>query len=125
MANQLDASLQEMTLNDLGNPQAREMLQSAIIAPMRKLHADLLTRLRATIDNLGQGPTVAEDRRTESVALAEQTVAVMQDILAQMAQWESFIDVINQLKQVIGRQEQVLKSTEEMQKERTDKLFDE
>ena len=50
---------------------------------------------------------------------------VMQAILAQMAQWESFIDVVNQLKQIIERQDQVLKSTEEIEKERTDKLFDE
>ena len=49
----------------------------------------------------------------------------MQDILAQMTQWESFVDVINQLKQIIQRQDQVLKSTEEIEKTRTKELFDE
>jgi hypothetical protein len=48
----------------------------------------------------------------------------MQSILGQMSLWESFIDVINQLKQIIDRQGQVLKSTEEIEKQRTNELFD-
>ena len=125
VANQLDAALQEMTLNDLGNPQAREMLQSGIIAPMRTLHTDLLTRLRGGIDVLSQQQSVSEERRAESEELSEQAVKAMQTILAQMAQWESFVDVINQLKQIIQRQDEVLKNTEEIQKKRTNELFDE
>jgi hypothetical protein len=124
VANQLDASLQEMTLNDLGNAQARENLQSAIIAPMRKLHADLLTRLRTAVDGLSQQSSISEDRRAEAIAISDQAVEVMQSILGQMSLWESFIDVINQLKQIIDRQGQVLKSTEEIEKQRTNELFD-
>jgi hypothetical protein len=124
VANQLDATLQEMTLNDLGNAQARENLQSAIIVPLRTLHGDLLTRLRNVVDALGHQPTISEDRRGEALALSDQAVDVMQTILGQMSLWESFIDVINQLKQIIERQDQVLKTTEEIEKERTDKLFD-
>ncbi len=124
VANQLDASLQEMTLNDLGNPQAREMLQSGVITPLRTLHADLLTKLRTAVDNLAQASSVAEDRRSEAEAISDQAVKAMQTILAQMAQWESFVDVINQLKQIIDRQDDVLKTTEEIQKKRTDELFD-
>ena len=125
VANQIDASLAEMTLNDLGNPQAREILQSAIITPLRTLHGELLARLRAGLDNLAGQPTVAEERRAETQALADQAVLVMQAILTQMAQWESFVDVVNQLKQIIQRQDQVLKSTEEIEKTRTKELFDE
>ena len=124
VANQLDASLEEMTLNDLGTPQARETLQTAIIGPLRTLHGDLLAKLRTSIDGLGQQETIAEDRRAEAIALADQSVETMQAILAQMSLWESFIDVINQLKQVIDRQGQVLKSTEEQEKQRTEDLFD-
>jgi len=125
VANQLDAALQEMVLNDLGNPQARDMLQSGIISPMRTLHGDLLTRLRGGVDALSQQQTVSEERRVEAQDLSEQAVKAMQTILAQMAQWESFVDVINQLKQIIQRQDEVLKNTEEIQKKRTNELFDE
>ncbi len=51
VATQLDASWQEMTLNDLGNPQARDLLQNSIIAPLRALHAEQLARLRAPWTN--------------------------------------------------------------------------
>jgi hypothetical protein len=125
VANQLDATLQEMTLNDLGNPQARESLQSTVIGPLRTLHGELLLPLRAAVDGLAQQqPSIAEDRRTEAIKLSDQAIDAMQGILAQMSLWESFIDVVNQLKQVIDRQGQVLKSTEEIEKQRTDDLFD-
>ena len=125
VANQLDVSLQEMTLNDLGNPQAREMLQSGIITPMRALHSELLTNLRAAVDELARQPAVSEERREEAEKISQQAVDAMQNILAQMAQWESFVDVINQLKQIIQRQDEVLKTTEDLKKKRTDALFDE
>jgi hypothetical protein len=124
IANQLEASLVEMTLNDLGNPAARDIMQSGIITPMRTLHADLLTRLRESVDKLVVGESVAEAQRAEAVTISQQAVEAMQAILAQMAQWESFVDVINQLKHVIQRQDELLKATEQLQKKRTDALFD-
>jgi len=123
VANQLDGTLVEMTLNDLGNQQARDSLQSTIITPMRKLHEDLLNRLRGSIGAVVQNAKIAEDRRTEALALADQSVEVMQSILAQMSLWESFIDVINQLKHIIEGQTGVLKATEEAEKKRIDQLF--
>ncbi|HEX3724719.1 MAG TPA: hypothetical protein VHV08_00685, partial [Pirellulales bacterium] len=125
VANQLQASYEEMTLNDLGNPQAREMLQIGIITPMRALHDDLLARLRAAIDPLGRQEKVSPEGRSAAEALSQEAVKAMEAILAQMAQWESFIDVVNQLKQIIERQGEVLKSTEEIKKTRTNSLFDE
>jgi hypothetical protein len=125
VATQLDATLQEMTLNDLANPQARDNLQSTIIAPMRKLHEDLLTQLRGSIGGVIQNGEIAEDRRSQALELADQSIEVMQTILAQMARWESFIDVLNQLKHIIEGQTGVLTATEEAAKQRIEKLFDE
>lgn len=121
----LDATLQEMTLNDLASGQARDNLQSGIITPLRTLHNDLLARLRTAIDGLAPERAISTDRRLAALALSDQSVEAMQTILGQMALWESFIDVVNQLKQIINRQGDLLKSTEEIDKERTDKLFDE
>ncbi len=121
----LDATLQEMTLNDLAGGQARDNLQSGIITPLRTLHNDLLARLRTAIDGLAPEGAISIERRTAALALADQSVEAMQTILGQMALWESFIDVVNQLKQIINRQGDLLKSTEAIDKERTDKLFDE
>ncbi len=124
VAGVLDASLVEMTLNDLGNPQARDNMQTAIITPLRNLHGDLLQRLRAAVDALAAPGALSEEKRTEVIALADQSVETMQAILAQMSLWESFIDVVNQLKQIIDRQNLLLKSTEEVEKKRTEDLFD-
>jgi hypothetical protein len=125
VATVLDATLQEMTLNDLANPKARDNLQSTIITPMRKLHEDLLTRLRGSIGGVVQNGEIAEDRRAEALELADQSVEVMQTILAQMARWESFIDVLNQLKHIIEGQTGVLEATEKAAQERIEKVFDE
>ena len=108
VANVLDASLTEMTLNDLGNPQARDNMQTAIITPLRNLHGDLLQRLRAAVDALAAPSAITEDKRSAAIDLADQSVETMQAILAQMSLWESFIDVVNQLKQIIDRQDHVL-----------------
>lgn len=121
----LDATLQEMTLNDLASGQARDNLQSGIITPLRTLHNDLLARLRTAIDGLAPDRAISTERRIAALALSDQSVEAMQTILGQMALWESFIDVVNQLKQIIDRQGDLLKSTEQIDKERTDKLFDE
>ncbi len=120
----LDATLQEMTLNDLANPQARDNLQSTIITPLGKLHEDLLSRLRTAVDGVASGGRIDEDRRAEAQALADQSVDVMQSILAQMSLWESFVDVINQLKRISDLQNGVLKATEKVDDDRTEKLFD-
>ena len=124
MANQLDLTLQEMTLNDLANAQARENLQTAIIDPLRKLHTEPLARLRTAVNSLSQQQNVSDERRNEALAAADEAIHGMEAILAQMSLWESFIDVINQLKHIIDQQGQVLKSTEEIEKQRTNDLFD-
>ena len=48
----------------------------------------------------------------------------MQQILDKMSQWESFVDVVNQLKQVIKSQNGLLETTEEMRKNIVKDLFD-
>ena len=57
--------------------------------------------------------------------LQKQIVATMEKILEQMSQWESFVDVVNQLREVMKLQGKVLESTEDVRKKRTKGLFDE
>jgi hypothetical protein len=121
---QLEATLVEMTLNDLANQQARVNLQSAIIGPLRTLHEDLLARLRAAIDETVVDGKISEERRASTLVLADQAVEVMQTILGQMSLWESFVDVLNQLKHIIDGQTGLLRETEKTEQERTNQLFD-
>ena len=48
----------------------------------------------------------------------------MKRILDQMAQWESFVDVVNQLRHVISAQDQIRQSTEHTQKQQIKDVFD-
>ena len=126
IANRLDATLQEMTLNDLGSTQAREILASGIIAPMRELQRTPMANLRLLLDQLAAEPDRSE---RASVPLSDgrwerhcrNDVA---DSGPDGTSWESFVDVLNQVRQVIQMQNQVLDSTQKTKTERTDKLFD-
>ena len=54
-----------------------------------------------------------------------EVVARMKTILEQMSQWESFVDVVNQVAEVIKIQQKVLKATEDARESRTKEIFDE
>ena len=49
----------------------------------------------------------------------------MKDILEQMSQWESFVDVVNQVAEVISMQQKILQATEKARETRTQEVFDE
>jgi hypothetical protein len=48
----------------------------------------------------------------------------MRAILEQMSQWESFVDVVNQVAEVIRMEQGVLKATEKARESRTQEIFD-
>lgn len=124
IASQLDASLEEMTLNELGSPQARELLEQTIIVPMRKLHEEQMSRLKSDYDAIAASSQIVDAKRKKAVELQEQVVATMQRILERMSQWESFVDVINQLREIMKLQNHLLETTEKMKKQRLDDVFD-
>ena len=61
---------------------------------------------------------VARDPEGKDVA------AQTKDILEQMSQWESFVDVVNQVAEVIRMQQQILQATEKARETRTEGVFD-
>ena len=48
----------------------------------------------------------------------------MKGILEQMSQWESFVDVVNQVAEVIRMQQDILHATEKARDSRTKEIFD-
>ena len=124
IANYLDASLEEMKLNELGTIQTRELLATSIIAPMRELHGKQLTAMRRELDRLATARTIEPASKQEALKLQRGVIETMQRILERMSQWESFVDVVNQLRQIRKLQDFVLKSTEQTQKDRTEDVFD-
>ena len=54
----------------------------------------------------------------------EKIVATMQEILKQMSQWDSFVDVLNQLNELIKLETNVKNSTEGLKRKQTEGIFD-
>ena len=48
----------------------------------------------------------------------------MNEILKQMSQWDSFVDVINQLNEIIKLQENVRQNTEKLKEKQTEGVFE-
>jgi hypothetical protein len=123
VANRLEVTLTEMELNDLGSSQARDLLRTKVIDAIRQLHGEPMTRLRVALESVAADP-LASEPLVEARELQQEVVDQMTKILEQMAQWENFVDVLNQLKAIVKLQSGVLEATEEEKKKRTQELFD-
>jgi len=120
--NDLDAIVTEMKHNRLGSEEARRIMERNIIAPMARLHDDLMTDQRRDLEQLHQTfdtrslPTIGERQ--------VRIIASMNRILAQMRQWDSFVDILNQLNEVIDQATGIKSKAEVLTKEQVDSLFD-
>jgi hypothetical protein len=77
----------------------------------------VLQSLAGTGSKLGANPEAA--RRLHAAV-----VTGMKSILEQMSQWESFVDVVNQVAEVIKMQHNVLEAAEKARESRTQEIFD-
>ena len=117
----LSDALTEMRLNRLGTPEAYELMQRNVIGPLRELNDGLLNQQKDRLDTLRPGDaaglTDAHDRQG-------QIVERMREALKQMSQWDSFVDVLNQLNEVIRLQGQAQQTTSQLKKRDTDSVFE-
>jgi hypothetical protein len=118
-------TLQEMKLNEVGSPKSHRLLQDGVIDPIRDLNSGPVTQLRGVLQALGGGGTRTQADVEKARRLHGEVVAKMKTILDQMSQWESFVDVVNQVAEVIKIQQKVLKATEDARETRTKEVFDE
>ena len=117
----LSDSLAEMRLNVLGNSDAYQLMETGVLGPLKNLDADLMIPQRDAIDTFQPG-------NAQSLAAAQarqdQIIARMEEILKQMAQWDSFIDVLNQLNEIIRLENQVQLGTTTLKKRQVEGVFD-
>jgi hypothetical protein len=124
IAARITDSLQEMKLNQIGSPKSFRLLEEGVIDPMRALNAGSMSQLRGMLQTLaGAGSTPGASREAARRLHAE-VVAKMKEILDQMSQWESFVDVVNQVAEVIRMEHKVLQATEKAEETRTRDIFD-
>jgi hypothetical protein len=117
----LAETLTEMRLNQLGTDEAYDLMQKNVLTPMQRFNQDLLTPQKDALDALSP---------TDSAAMAavetrqDDEYKAMTDILHQMSQWDSFVDVLNQLNEIIKQQDQAEQKTKELKKKETEGIFD-
>jgi hypothetical protein len=121
VGNSLAESVTEMKYNVLGGPEAWDLMDKNVLGPLKKLNDEAMTQQKDALDAL-KGDEAA--KVNEAITRQEQIVTRMQEILKQMSQWDSFVDVLNQLNEIIKLETNVKTSTDKMTKEQTKGIFD-
>jgi hypothetical protein len=117
-------TLEEMKLNQIGSPKSHRLLQEGVIDPIRALTGGPITQLRGMLQTLAGAGTSPGASKESARRLQGEVVTKMRNILEQMSQWESFVDVVNQVAEVIKMEQKVLKDTEKARESRTQEIFD-
>jgi hypothetical protein len=117
----IEDSATEMRLNRLGGAETHEIIVRTVIAPLERLHDDLLTRQRQGLESVRQS---AAETQEQLAGRQQEIVDAMSKVLKSMSQWDSFIDVVNQLTEVINLENLVRNKTEELKKKQFDSIFD-
>ena len=117
----IEDSATEMRLNRLGGAETHEIIARTVIAPLERLHDDLLTRQRQGLESVRQPAAETQD---QLAGRQQEIVEAMSKVLKSMSQWDSFIDVVNQLTEVINLENLVRNKTEELKKKQFDSIFD-
>ena len=124
IAGRIADTLQEMKLNQIGSPKSHRLLQEGVIDPIRALTAGSMNQLRGMLQALPGSATNPGANKEAARRLHAEVVTKMRDILEQMSQWESFVDVVNQVAEVIRMEQKVLQATEKARETRTQEVFD-
>ncbi len=117
-------TLQEMKLNQVGSAKSHRLLQEGVIDPLRALTSGPMNELRGVLQTLSGTGTTPGANLEAARRLHEQVVTKMRAILDQMSQWESFVDVVNQVAEVLRMQHEILDATEKAKDTRTKEIFD-
>jgi hypothetical protein len=117
----LSETLTEMRLNALSTDEAYDLMQNNVLTPLKSLNDELLNPQKDALDGLK-----AEDSKAlaEAADRQDRIVSQMEQILKQMSQWDSFVDVLNQLNEIIKLQDQAQQQTTELRKKETEGIFE-
>ena len=124
----LEATLVEMQLNKLGGEEAWDLISTIILKPLRALGDTELPAQRQNLEALVLSPGEGLD---EIGVQQKKIVEDLDKILKNMSQWDSFIDIVNQVDAVIKLETRVRQQTEalkkhaeQLRKKEADSIFD-
>jgi hypothetical protein len=118
--------LAEIRLNALGSAESNALMEKNIIVPLDALQTEFVSPQMQALDTLFPDASAGPDAAAIQAAGAreDQMIDRMNQILKQMAQWDSFVDVLNQLDEIIKLETQVHDQSELQRKKDTEGVFD-
>lgn len=111
----LSESIQELLLNGLIEQQEQNIVQSTVIEPLNNLYDRMLQDQRSAIDQRLGGQDLP--RTGDLHGRQKGIVAQMDRLLKAMKQWDSFVDLVNHLDEVIDIQTDVRRETQDAKKD--------
>ncbi len=121
VAREIDASLAEMRLNRLGGEESWRLIESSVTQPLARLQEQELERQKQGLETL----LSSEPESMDSLIERQQAINdALRKILENMSQWDSFIDIINQVNSIIKIQEAARRMTEDLKSRQVESIFD-
>jgi hypothetical protein len=124
----LSDAFREMQLNGLGSPESQSLMQNNVLTPLKGFQDELVGPQVGAMDAMtggGRAEGTVDAAKAQAVGEREdQIVGRMKTILQQMAQWDSFVDVLNQLDGIIKLETTVKETSEKLQHKESEDLFD-
>ena len=125
----LTESLTEIKLNALGSPESHAMMELNVLTPLKGMQEELVSPQGPALDTLvsarGEGGGGVDPANVQAAADREDRIVIrMKSLLKQMAQWDSFVDVLNQLDAIIRLETQVKDQSEKLKKKEDESIFD-
>ncbi len=119
---------QELANNRIDNSDLKSRLGEQIARPLHQIAEErmpqLVAQLKLAEEQIGD-PTASANELKKSIALADQLLVEMRQVLDRMLELETYNEVVSLLRDIISDQDQINKRTKEQQKDRLRSLFEE
>jgi hypothetical protein len=117
----------QLTNNRIDNPDLKSRLREQIAQPLHRIGEvrmpQLASRLKSVEEHLQDADGPAELAR--SLALADEILVEMREVLDRMIELETYNEVVAQLRGIISSQQEINRQTKQRQRERLRSLFEE
>jgi len=117
----------QLTNNRIDNPDLKSRLREQIALPLHQISGERMPQLAAqlklveeNVDDAAQG----EAELVKSIALADEILIDMRQVLDRMLELETYNEVVALLRNIITDQDEINRQTKERQKEKLRSLFE-
>jgi hypothetical protein len=97
-------------------------METAILKPLKALNDGPMSEQRDALDGLAK--TIDPKKLADAGTRQELIVSRMNEILKQMSQWDSFVDVLNQLNEIIKTQDNARQNTQKLKDKQAEDVFE-